>query len=267
VDGTYPSGTTAYEKRNISELVAVWDDDTCIQCGNCSFVCPHTVIRSKYYDPASLDGAPDGFQSAPLVAPGLPDSRFSLQVYAEDCTGCGLCVDACPVVVPGDPVTKAINLGQREPLVAAARESVAFFETLPMNNRSRVDFGTVRGTQFLEPLFEFPVRVRRVRRDPVHQAALAAVRRPADGGQRDRVLLHLRREPADDAVDDRRQRPGAGMVELALRGRRRVRPRLPARRRRAPPRWRTGGWPSCATRWAPSWWTASWMAHSSGSLS
>ena len=156
VDGTYPSGTTAYEKRNISELVAVWDDDTCIQCGNCSFVCPHTVIRSKYYDPASLDGAPDGFQSAPLVAPGLPDSRFSLQVYAEDCTGCGLCVDACPVVVPGDPVTKAINLGQREPLVAAARESVAFFETLPMNNRSRVDFGTVRGTQFLEPLFEFP---------------------------------------------------------------------------------------------------------------
>jgi pyruvate-ferredoxin/flavodoxin oxidoreductase len=156
VDGTYPSGTTAYEKRNVSELVAVWDDDTCIQCGNCSFVCPHTVIRSKYYDPASLEGAPDGFQSAPLVAPGLPDSLFSLQVYAEDCTGCGLCVEACPVVVPGDPVTKAINLGQREPLVAAARESVAFFETLPMNNRSRVDFGTVRGTQFLEPLFEFP---------------------------------------------------------------------------------------------------------------
>ena len=74
VDGTYPSGTTAYEKRNVSEQVAVWDADLCIQCGNCSFVCPHSVIRSKYYDPSGLEGAPDGFRSAPLVAPGLPDA-------------------------------------------------------------------------------------------------------------------------------------------------------------------------------------------------
>ena len=155
VDGTYPSGTTAYEKRNISELVAVWDPDLCIQCGNCSFVCPHSVIRSRYYDPSRLEGAPDGFRSAPLEAPGLPDSRYTLQVYVEDCTGCGLCVEACPAVAPGDPVRKAINLGQREPLVAAERDNIAFFETLPASDRSRVDFGTVRGTQFLEPLFEF----------------------------------------------------------------------------------------------------------------
>ena len=156
VDGTYPSGTTAYEKRNISDLVAVWDDDLCIQCGNCSFVCPHGVIRSRYYEPSRLEGAPDGFQSAPLEAPGLPDTRYTLQVYAEDCTGCGLCVEACPAVAPGDdPVRKAINLGSREPLVVAARENIAFFETLPASDRSRVDFGTVRGTQFLEPLFEF----------------------------------------------------------------------------------------------------------------
>jgi pyruvate-ferredoxin/flavodoxin oxidoreductase len=156
VDGTYPSGTTAYEKRNISDLVAVWDDDLCVQCGNCSFVCPHSVIRSRYYEPSRLEGAPEGFQSAPLEAPGLPDTRYTLQVYAEDCTGCGLCVEACPVVAPGDdPIRKAINLGSREPLVAAARESVAFFETLPASDRSRVDFGTVRGTQYLEPLFEF----------------------------------------------------------------------------------------------------------------
>ncbi|HSK55813.1 MAG TPA: pyruvate:ferredoxin (flavodoxin) oxidoreductase, partial [Jiangellales bacterium] len=119
VDGTYPSGTTAYEKRNISELVAVWDDDLCIQCGNCSFVCPHSVIRSRYYDPSSLEGAPDGFRSAPLEAPGLPDARYTLQVYVEDCTGCGLCVEACPAVAPGDPVRKAINLAEREPLLAA----------------------------------------------------------------------------------------------------------------------------------------------------
>ncbi|HEY8788720.1 MAG TPA: pyruvate:ferredoxin (flavodoxin) oxidoreductase [Actinopolymorphaceae bacterium] len=154
-DGTYPSGTTAYEKRNISELVAVWDADQCIQCGNCSFVCPHSVIRSKYYDPGSLDGAPDGFSSAPLEAPGHPDSRYTLQVYLEDCTGCGLCVEACPVVVPGEPVRKAINLAEGEPLLVAERDNIAFFETLPVSDRSRVDFGTVRGTQFLEPLFEF----------------------------------------------------------------------------------------------------------------
>jgi len=154
-DGTYPSGTTAYEKRNISELVAVWDDDLCIQCGNCSFVCPHSVIRSRYYDPSRLEGAPEGFRSAPLEAPGLPDSRYTLQVYVEDCTGCGLCVEACPVAAPGDPVRKAINLAAREPLLAAERDSIAFFETLPATDRSRVDFGTVRGTQFLEPLFEF----------------------------------------------------------------------------------------------------------------
>jgi pyruvate-ferredoxin/flavodoxin oxidoreductase len=155
VDGTYPSGTTAYEKRNISELIAEWDSELCIQCGNCSFVCPHSVIRSRYYDSSSLNGAPEGFRSAALVAPGLPDSRYTLQVYLEDCTGCGLCVEACPAVAPGDPVRKAINLASREPLVVAERENIAFFETLPVSDRSRVDFGTVRGTQFLQPLFEF----------------------------------------------------------------------------------------------------------------
>ena len=155
VDGTYPSGTAAYEKRNISELVAVWDSDLCIQCGNCSFVCPHSVIRSRHYDQSRLEGAPDGFRSAPLEAVGLPDTRYTLQVYVEDCTGCELCVEACPAVAPGDPVRKAINLAPREPLVAAERANIEFFETLPVSDRSRVDFGTVRGTQFLEPLFEF----------------------------------------------------------------------------------------------------------------
>jgi pyruvate-ferredoxin/flavodoxin oxidoreductase len=155
VDGTYPSGTAAYEKRNISELVAVWDQDLCIQCGNCSFVCPHSVIRSRYYDKSWLAGAPTPFRSIPLEARGLPDTRYTLQVYVEDCTGCALCVEVCPALAPGEPTRKAINLAPREPLVAAERENIAFFETLPLADRSRVDFGTVRGTQFLEPLFEF----------------------------------------------------------------------------------------------------------------
>jgi pyruvate-ferredoxin/flavodoxin oxidoreductase len=155
VDGTYPSGTTRYEKRNISDLVAVWDPELCIQCGNCSFVCPHAVIRTRYYNASRLEDAPPGFKSAPLEGPGLPDTRFTLQVYLEDCTGCALCVEACPVSSGGDPVHKAINLAEREPMLETERESIAFFERLPQADRSRVDFGTVRGTQFLEPLFEF----------------------------------------------------------------------------------------------------------------
>ncbi len=155
VDGTYPSGTAAYEKRNISDLVAVWDPGLCIQCGNCSFVCPHSVIRSRYYDESKLAGAPAGFHSAPLAARGLPDSRYTLQVYVEDCTGCALCVEACPVVAPDAPERRAINLADREPLVASERENITFFESLPLADRSRVDFGTVRGAQYLQPLFEF----------------------------------------------------------------------------------------------------------------
>ncbi|WP_394275856.1 pyruvate:ferredoxin (flavodoxin) oxidoreductase [Luteococcus sp.] len=154
VDGSYPSGTTRYEKRNVSDLIAVWDPEACIQCGNCSFVCPHAVLRAKYYDPSKLEGAPDGFESVALDAAGLPQTGYTLQVYAEDCTGCGLCVEACPVTPIGQPTRKAINL---ETVLdrTKEKENVEFFETIPLNNRSRVDFGTVRGTQFLEPLFEF----------------------------------------------------------------------------------------------------------------
>jgi pyruvate-ferredoxin/flavodoxin oxidoreductase len=151
-DGTYPGGTTAYEKRNIAELVAEWDPRTCIQCGNCAFVCPHSVIRSKFYDLDELAGAPDSFASAPLNARGLPGTGFTLQVYLEDCTGCALCVEACPV---GTPDHRAINLEPREPRVPAGRANITFFEDLPYADRSRVDFGTVRGAQFLQPLFEF----------------------------------------------------------------------------------------------------------------
>jgi pyruvate-ferredoxin/flavodoxin oxidoreductase len=155
VDGTYPSGTTKYEKRNVSELVAAWDSELCIQCGNCSFVCPHSVIRSRYYEPSELEGAPAGFRSAPLNGAGLPDTLYTLQVYVEDCTGCGLCVEACPVSAPTEPGRKAINLDARVPVLEAERANIAFFEQLPPNDRTRVDFGTVRGTQFLDPLFEF----------------------------------------------------------------------------------------------------------------
>jgi pyruvate-ferredoxin/flavodoxin oxidoreductase len=155
VDGTFPSGTAAWEKRNIAEEVPVWRPELCIQCGQCGFVCPHSVIRAKYYAEDKLDGAPASFQSAPINARGYPDIRFSLQFYVEDCTGCGLCIEACPAHSPIEPGIKAINLAPKEPLVEPERRNIAFFEGLPINDRARVDFANVRGVQFLEPLFEF----------------------------------------------------------------------------------------------------------------
>jgi len=154
-DGTFPSGTAAYEKRNVAEIVPLWEPNICVQCGHCSFVCPHAVIRAKYHDAAELDRAPASFRSAPINVRGFPDVRFSLQFYVEDCTGCGLCVEICPAHSLTDPGRKAINLVAKLPLVETERENIAFFESLPVNDRARVDFATVRGVQFLEPLFEF----------------------------------------------------------------------------------------------------------------
>ena len=155
VDGTFPSGTSAFEKRNISATIPVWEPDICIQCGNCSFVCPHGVIRSKFYNEEALEAAPASFRSAPINARGFPETRYTLQVYAEDCTGCALCVEACPVTDKERSGARAINMADKAPVLEATREDVSFFETLPVNDRSRVGFSTVRGVQFLEPLFEF----------------------------------------------------------------------------------------------------------------
>ena len=154
-DGTFPSGTAAYEKRNVSDVVPVWREDLCVQCGQCSFVCPHSVIRSKYYHEDKLAGAPDGFKSAPVNARGYPEARFTLQFYVEDCTGCGLCIEACPAISPREVDTKAINMADKAPILEAERAAIGFFEKLPYNDRARVNFADVRGVQFLEPLFEF----------------------------------------------------------------------------------------------------------------
>ncbi|VAW79772.1 Pyruvate-flavodoxin oxidoreductase, partial [hydrothermal vent metagenome] len=155
VDGTYPSGTTQWEKRNIADSVPAWEPELCIQCGNCSFVCPHSVIRSRFYHEKELHKAPASFPSAPISARGFPETRFTLQISIEDCTGCGLCVESCPAHDLEDPDKKAINMGPKTELLEQDRQNLEFFAQLPVNRRSRVDFSSVRGAQFLEPLFEF----------------------------------------------------------------------------------------------------------------
>ncbi len=155
VDGTYPSGTTRWEKRNISDMIPEWREDICIQCGNCSFVCPHSVIRAKFYHEDVLQDAPECFPSAPINARGFPETRYTLQVYAEDCTGCQLCVEACPAHSLKESGVKAINMRPKEPILEREKTNIDFFENIEINDRSQVDFASVRGSQFLEPLFEF----------------------------------------------------------------------------------------------------------------
>jgi len=155
IDGTYPSGTTQWEKRNVSDMVALWEPDLCIQCGNCAYVCPHSVIRAKFYHKDNLEKAPDGFKHAPINARGFPETQYSLQVYLEDCTGCNLCVEVCPVTDAANPSRKAINMSEKEPLLQTEKQNIEFFEGITWNDRSRIDFSTVHGAQFLEPLFEF----------------------------------------------------------------------------------------------------------------
>ncbi|MGI9285603.1 MAG: pyruvate:ferredoxin (flavodoxin) oxidoreductase [Pseudomonadales bacterium] len=155
IDGTFPAGTAAWEKRNVSQTIPIWEENICIQCGNCSLVCPHAVIRSKFYDVSQLSSAPEAFKSAPIDARGFPDTRYTLQVYLEDCTGCALCVEVCPAKNKTQSGRKAINMAPKSEDMQTERDNIAFFETLPVNDRSRVDFSTVRGAQFLQPLFEF----------------------------------------------------------------------------------------------------------------
>jgi len=155
VDGTWPSGTAVWENRNVADVVATWNQDLCIQCGQCSFVCPHGVIQARYLDAARLDGAPESFKSAPINVRGFPDVRFTLQFSVQDCTGCGLCYEACPASSPTDGAAKAIVMHDKLPLIEPEQENARFFAELPLNDRARIDFANVRGVQFLEPLFVF----------------------------------------------------------------------------------------------------------------
>ena len=155
-DGTWPSGTTQYEKRNIAQEVPVWDPDACIQCNKCVLVCPHAVIRSKVVEESELTDASTTFKSIKAKGKSFSESEnFTIQVAVEDCTGCSLCVEVCPGKNKRDPDLKAINMTPKLPLLEEGIENWDYFVSLDEYDRSKLDHSKVKESQFLQPLFEF----------------------------------------------------------------------------------------------------------------
>jgi pyruvate-ferredoxin/flavodoxin oxidoreductase len=154
-DGTFPTGTAKWEKRNIALEIPVWDEPLCIQCGKCVMVCPHAVIRAKVYDSSLLSDAPPTFKSGKPRWREFDTLKYTLQVAPEDCTGCGLCVEICPVKSKTDSEHRALNMAAQPPLRLAERDNWDFFLKLPELDRGRLSFGNVKDVQLLEPLFEF----------------------------------------------------------------------------------------------------------------
>lgn len=154
-DGTYPTATSQWEKRNIAQEIPVWDADVCVQCGKCVLVCPHAVIRSKVYDEAELATAPETFKVANAKDHDWKGLKFTIQVAAEDCTGCGICVDVCPAKNKSQPRLRAINMAPQLPLREQERVNWDFFLNLPNPDRSSLNLNKINHQQMQEPLFEF----------------------------------------------------------------------------------------------------------------
>jgi pyruvate-ferredoxin/flavodoxin oxidoreductase len=157
VDGTFETGTTQFDKRNIALEIPSWDPETCIQCGKCVMVCPHAAIRHKVYDGALLDDAPETFKSVDARGRDFAEgSKYTIQVAPEDCTGCALCVEACPAKNKKEVGKKAINMVPQPPIREQERENYNYFlNTIPNMDRREVKVHTVKGSQLLEPLFEY----------------------------------------------------------------------------------------------------------------
>ncbi|HXP60569.1 MAG TPA: pyruvate:ferredoxin (flavodoxin) oxidoreductase [Dongiaceae bacterium] len=154
-DGTFPTGTARYEKRNLAVEIPVWDEKTCIQCGKCVVICPHATIRMKAYEPACLQGAPPTFKSTDARAPEFKGLKWTLQIAPEDCTGCCLCVEVCPAKNKTEAKLKAINMRPQEPLRLPERDNFNFFLALPELDRRKIKLTQLRQQQVMEPLFEF----------------------------------------------------------------------------------------------------------------
>jgi len=155
-DGTYPLGTAAYEKRNLAQEIPVWDAELCTQCGKCPLVCPHAAIRSKIVPESALENAPAEFKHRQMIGKGFPpEMHIMYQVAPEDCTGCGLCADICPIHDKSNVSHKALNMAPQPPLRQQEKRNWDFFKSLPEYNRAELKPTTIKGAMVFEPLFEF----------------------------------------------------------------------------------------------------------------
>lgn len=156
VDGTFPTGTAAYEKRNLALEIPVWETDLCTQCGKCVMVCPHGAIRSKIYSTGLLQNAPATFKHAPMLGKDFPEGlAITYQIAPEDCTGCTLCVDICPIRDKSNASRKALNMYPQPALREAERENWDFFLSIPEYDRRSIKPNTIKGSMVMQPLFEF----------------------------------------------------------------------------------------------------------------
>jgi pyruvate-ferredoxin/flavodoxin oxidoreductase len=155
VDGTFPTATTKWEKRNIALEVPVWDPEVCTQCGKCSLACPNATIRMNIYPPEALEGAPSTFKSADGKGKEYKEMKCTVQVAVEDCTGCGMCIQACPAKNKKEPGKKAINFAPQIPLRETERENFAFYLKLPILDRTKLNVKSIKGSQLLPQMFEF----------------------------------------------------------------------------------------------------------------
>jgi pyruvate-ferredoxin/flavodoxin oxidoreductase len=155
VDGTFPTDTARYEKRSLALEIPIWDPSICIDCAKCTLVCPHAAIRMKVFAPETLDGAPEGFLSKEWRARDLPGMRMTIQVAPDDCTGCGICVDTCPAHSKEEVRHKSIDMEPKAEHLDVERERYEYFLSIPEIDRTLVDPATVKGSQMLEPLFEY----------------------------------------------------------------------------------------------------------------
>ncbi|NWF70541.1 MAG: pyruvate:ferredoxin (flavodoxin) oxidoreductase [Chloroflexi bacterium] len=155
IDGTYPTGTAQWEKRNLAQEIPVWDPQVCIQCGKCALVCPHAVIRIKAYEPAALAGAPETFKAMDAKDTEWHGLKYTIQVAPEDCTGCGICVDICPAKNKSAVNLKAINMRPQPPIREQERDNWNYFLNIPETDRRNIKISTIRQQQVQQPLFEF----------------------------------------------------------------------------------------------------------------
>jgi pyruvate-ferredoxin/flavodoxin oxidoreductase len=154
-DGTFPTGTARVEKRGLAEELPIWDPEICIDCAKCALVCPHAAIRMNVYDPAALAGAPEGFKSKEWRGRDFPGKLMTIQVAPDDCTACGICIDTCPARSKEVAKHKSLDSEPKAPHLERERAAWDFFLTIPEIDRTLVQIGTVKGSQMLEPLFEF----------------------------------------------------------------------------------------------------------------